>query len=73
MKKINKATARRLFNQGVEITVMPCKCAIGSAWFTGARIARDYSDSTFDQIINAFTHYNCCYELGYYPAYYVEG
>lgn len=71
--RISKTAAKRRFTEGKETYVVPCKVRIGGPWYNEApRIMRhDYGD-TFDSWINAFTAYNCNYELGYYPAYYVK-
>lgn len=71
MQRINKATARKLYNAKKAVTIIPCKCHPGGAWFTGFEMENDGS-RTFDQFVNEFTYYNCNYELGTYPAFYVE-
>lgn len=67
-ERINKRIARRLYNSGVEILIIPCKCSPFAAWFTGVTMAN--TGRTFDVFVNEFIYYNCCYELGYYPAFY---
>lgn len=71
MKRINKTTARKLYNAKKAVLIIPCKCRPGGAWLTGFEMENDGS-RTFDQFVNEFTYYNCNYELGKYPAFYVE-
>ena len=72
MEKINKSTARKLFDSKKPVVIIPCKCHPESVWFTGFEMENDGS-RTFDQFVNEFTYYNCNYELGRYPAFYVYG
>lgn len=73
MTKIRKNTARKLFNDGRELTIIPCKCAPGSAWLTGFRICKNnLENADFDRLINEFEYYNCNSELGRYTSFYVE-
>jgi len=74
MKKINKATARKLYrDEGVEIHLLPCKVGLGSVWVrpVGIRAAGPAAE-TFDHRVNSFEYYNCNAELGYYAAYYIK-
>lgn len=73
MIKIRKNTARKLFNSGKELLIMPCKCAPGAAWLMGFTICKnnfEYCD--FDSLINEFEYYNCNSECGKYTAYYIK-
>lgn len=72
MKKINKPTARKLYNAGHEIIVIPCKCKPGGAWLTGAALSRDNTGREFDSLINEFEFYNCIPELGRRSAFYIK-
>lgn len=71
-QKIRKDVARRAYNAGYEISLLPSKCALGSMWFTGIRIHKDYAELTFDAAVNSFEYYNCCSELGYTARFYME-
>ena len=73
--KVNKTIARRLYDDDREFIVVPCKCGPQSML---ALTVNDFTfekmiDYSFDTFINSFTYYNCNYETGYYPAYYVKG
>lgn len=73
-KRISKATAKKLFNSGNCIVVAPCKLRPFGPWHPECIIdgfMEDDPDRTFDKIINAFIWYNCNYETGYYPSFYV--
>ena len=52
MKKINITTARKLFNKGEKIYVLPNKVALGNPWISPSLIGK-INDETFDYIINA--------------------
>ena len=69
MTKLNKAQARKLFNQGTTIQMIPHKASPYSPWFIGAKYSQ--KDGEFDNLVNKVEHYNCNNELGYYLAYYV--
>lgn len=69
-KRIDKRAARKLYNNNIPVLIIPCKCSPAGAWVTGFIMTKE--DRTFDQFVNEFTYYNCCYELGYYPAFYEE-
>ena len=51
MKKINIATARKLFNKGEKIYVLPNKVALGNPWVSPSSIEK-INDETFDYIIS---------------------
>lgn len=73
MKKIRKNTARKLFNEGRELIITPCKCNPHGAWLTGFTICKNtLENSDFDRLINEFEYYNCNSELGKYTAFYTE-
>lgn len=72
MKKINKTTARKLYNSGINFTIVPCKCS-PERWGMEVRSAEwNKNCRTFDQLYNEYTYYNCGMEVGTYPAFYVE-
>lgn len=68
-RKITKAAARKRYDNGEPVQIVPCKCSPASVWFTGFEMVKQ--DQTFDQFVNAFSYYNCCPELGTRPAFYV--
>lgn len=73
-KRISKAKARKLFADGMEIRITPCKVNIdhdryGISFDISKELNADYD---FNKLIDMCTYYNCNYELGYYLAYYIK-
>ena len=70
--RINKSEARKLYNLGRTITVLPCKANPNSPWFSNSTVSKKSTDKNFDALGNEFTFYNCnTSELGRRPAFYV--
>ena len=70
--RINKSEARKLYNLGRPITVLPCKANPNSPWFSNSAVSKESADKDFDALVNEFTFYNCnTSELGHRPAFYV--
>ena len=70
--RINKREARKLYNLGRLITILPCKANPNSPWFSNSAVSKESADKNFDALVNEFTYYNCnTAELGRYPAFYV--
>lgn len=82
-KRINKPTARRMYYQGYDIKLLPCK--VSDSVVTG--VPHDYDwikpveinissctedANKFDRSVNAYEYYNCNAELGYYSHYFVS-
>lgn len=72
MKKINKTSARKLFDQGKTIRLFPCKANINSPWWAGGVQVSSKIGETFDQIVNAYEWYNCNSEAGRYAHFYID-
>lgn len=69
--RINKPEARKLYNLGRPIVVLPCKANPNSPWFSNSTVSKE-SGRDFDALVNEFTYYNCnTVELGRRPAFYV--
>jgi len=70
--KINKQKARRLFNEGVRIMLLPCKCRLSkeNMWIQPIGISNKYTED-FDKMINNFEYHNCNNELGKYTHFYI--
>lgn len=72
MKKIRKNTARKIYNDGGVVIILPCKCHPGAAWLMGFEIQIDSSNGRdFDSVIYEFEYYNCNPEHGKYTAFYL--
>lgn len=69
-KKINKAVARRLYNENKPFWMTACNMRPECGILIGS-LGREYSE-TFDQLYNAFNYYNCSNETGRYPAFYID-
>lgn len=69
MKRIEKRTAKKLFNGGKQIYAIPCRLNINSWWTTFMPLnnAKD-----FDKQVNEIEFYNCSYETGRYLHYYIN-
>lgn len=69
--KINKQKARRLYGEGKTIFLLPCKVRFDNLWIVPFPINKK-DGSWFDRRVDYYEYYNCCNELGYYAAYYIE-
>ena len=58
MRKINKTTARRLYNDGEIITLYPNKVRPDNPWIFGLDIEKALHGD-FDSMIDMFSLYNC--------------
>ena len=70
MKRISMTVARRLFNKGIEIYMLPSKVVIGSIWILPIGIHRD--ETSFDAHVNAYRYYNCSDETGKRVHFYIN-
>jgi hypothetical protein len=79
--RINKTQARKLWEQGKEIIIAPCKVNeyhLESGWHLGFRSSRSIEslqllDRNFDSVVRSFEWYNCNEnELGRYAAFYID-
>lgn len=79
-KRVNKPTARKLYNKGCNIWLLPCKVNEGALqdlnqWIKPHIISISSSEDNinqFDRAVNSYEYYNCNAELGYYSHYYVS-
>ena len=72
-RRINKAAARRLFNEGKEFWIAACNMRPECGLLINCKVGYvscEWKD--FETFLNCFTYYNCNNETGRYPAYYVE-
>lgn len=81
-RQVNKPTARKMYNRGYGISVLPCKISLRRLsgtydydWIQLIEIPKQiegqYEVSKFDRSVREFEYYNCNAELGYYAHYYV--
>lgn len=74
LTRINKATARKLYESGKEVFFCPCNLNPLSPWGLGIwEHPADWGNNgqRFDDIVTAYTWYNCNSETGRYVAFYV--
>ena len=80
LKKVRKEIARRVYNNGKPVSVIPCNVSPLAfdekfAWIQPVTLIKDENDTTlnqFERLINSYIHYNCNSVTGYYPHYYVN-
>ena len=84
-KQVQKRTAERMFNEGMNICIVPCKANPHSPWLSfstinnqkmtyGYNSANEQGNAKkelFHNIINQYEYYNCNSELGSYASYYI--
>jgi hypothetical protein len=76
--RVRKQHARKLYELNAPITMVAHKMLPFGGWSLGYTVNKDNIDSreedwTFDKLVDNYTSYNACYEMGYYPAFYVPG
>lgn len=81
-RRLAKPTAKRLYNSGATIYLVPCALRPGGAWNPEVAISKsDRSESAsyfvsmnndFEHLVNEFAYYNCRHSTGRYPAYYIK-
>lgn len=69
LERVSKRTARRHYNNGESIIILPVKCYTEMFAFETKENYNKVKD--FDQLVNEFEYYNCNHECGYYAAFYV--
>jgi len=71
MMKITKGMARKLYNEGTEIMVIPNRIRVNSplaGWITKP----EDNSVSFEQMCNAIHYYNCSPETGMSLVYYAK-
>ena len=71
--RVNRKTARRLYEAGKTIYLLPCKMRIDNHWTepAPANIETD-GHGNFEKLENAYSYYNCNNEVGRYIAFFAE-
>ena len=72
LKKIKKPTAKKMFDKGKAIYLLPCRIQLGSSWFQPVKIIKDLNCEDFNGAVNGFEYYNCTNETGKYAHFYIE-
>jgi len=71
--RIRKDVARRLFKEGKTIYLTPSNVAASDSnlWIKPYPINNE-TGWDFDDIVNNYEYYNCCWELGYYTNFWIN-
>lgn len=73
LKRISKRAARRVYDNGGELTIIACKLSPENIYYNfGITTNKTMYGATFEQLVNAYEFYNCNYEYGYYAAFYIR-
>jgi hypothetical protein len=78
MKRLFKPQARKAYDNGTVVLMVPCRIIPNNTWgmtFTLDRKDREAQgkETDFDKLAQEFAWYNCVHETGYYPAFYTQG
>lgn len=74
-KRVNKPTARKMFNHGCSILLLPCKVKFENEWirpYSMSLMTSEETENRFDRAVRTYEYFNCNAELGYYASYYVS-
>ena len=72
MVKITKALARKMYNNGEEVMIIPNKVRPNGMLASWTTKPADDADADFDKLCNAIFYYNCSPETGMKLAYYAK-
>lgn len=76
LERINKRAAKKLYNSGVDVLFIPCKCNPENNFYNLGIWENKYLDGqheTFEKLLNEYEYYNCNYNvLGKYTAFYIK-
>lgn len=72
-KRINKAQARRAYNNGLTVLFCPCNLRSDSPFWSQIKFDKmNCFNHDFDSVVNKFEHYNCTNgKTGRYTAFYI--
>lgn len=69
--QVQKRTAERLYNEGVDVYIIPCKARAGVWYNLASTDLLRCQGMPFMQAINHFEYYNCNSEAGTYCHFYI--
>ena len=72
MVKITKTLARKMYNNGEEVMIIPNKVRPNGMLASWTTKPADDLDADFDKLCNAIFYYNCSPETGMNLAYYAK-
>lgn len=73
--RVNKAKARKMYNNGIDVLFIPCNLRPDSPYMLGAWENINLGDEKipFEKLVDYFEIYNCIdSETGKYTAFYIE-
>ena len=75
MINVDKGTVKKALklnqNQGIIVGLLPCK-VMKDNMYISMYTTTIFSIEELDKVINEYTYYNCNYEVGYYPKYFIS-
>lgn len=72
MQKINKAAARKLYNNNQPFWIVACNLRPQCGILIGSASFEHMADIPFDTMVNSFEYYNCNNDTGRYAAFYTD-
>lgn len=75
LKRVNKTTAKKLYNAGNDVLFIPCKLnPLNNFYNLGIWENKTLLNQfeTFEKLVNAFEYYNCRPDTGRYTAFYIK-
>ena len=72
MIKITKGMAKKLYNEGKEVMIIPSRIRPNSMLASWTTKPADDPNADFDKLCNAIFYYNCSPETGTNLAYYAK-
>lgn len=72
MVKITKVLAKKMYNEGHAIMIIPCKIRTDSILASWVSKPDNDSEATFEKLCDAIFYYNCSPETGMTLNYYVK-
>lgn len=73
LKKVTKTQVKSIIKKEgkIQVGMIPCKMNVHGMWMKPYWQSFSSIDE-FEGVINSYSYYNCNYEVGSYPSYYVE-
>lgn len=71
MEKVDKQRARKEYNAGNNVFLLPSKAVPGSIWIQPFKINKNTLQRDFETVLNEYAYYNCSTETGKRVTYYL--
>lgn len=76
LKRVNKTTAKKLYNSGFDVLFIPCKLNPENNYFCMGIVENKFLESNsgidFEKLENSFSYYNNRPDTGKYTAFYIS-